>query len=1352
MDKYHVLELIGEGSFGKVYKGRKKFSGQVVAMKFIPKVGKPEKELRNLRREIDIMRCLHHGNIIEMLDSFETDKEVVVVTDYAEGELFQILEDDGNLPEDQVKVIACQLASALFYLHSHRILHRDMKPQNILLGKGGVVKLCDFGFARAMSFNTLVLTSIKGTPLYMSPELVEEKPYDHTADLWALGCILYELFTGTPPFYTNSIFQLVSLIIKDPVKWPKNMSPVFKDFLQGLLTKNPKNRLAWPELLHHPFVEDGIKVSEEDTLLKSPFTQPLSASLMMRKEEQAKEKAHPPGTSKILAKARKKAMEEENKKQGLLDLAEVPDNRQGKQESKEAWILEKKKDHDKGNGDADRRPGTNPDKNGSSPWENTGISKDMEPTPRADRITKDYEKEYPSIEVEGRKTIKKTTDKKKNIENVRLDGEDADSDDEWQSLIDVTDQDGDPDISMKLLKDHKLLARLKARLQTASSQVLDSMLEGAARLRTVLRVITNLVTLKCEASLITAMIKLVGIPGQTLKVIADILEKGKVKQQPWCQQILIDLVICVNAYFASEISWTEDVDKDVAKDYLNIMLQFVSLLPKLMTQQLDVDLRLREQAILCAMYTCEAMERNKLNIANQYFCQLVSSQSAALDAILACTQKDPMVLKKLEELAEGNSEAASERHDTLVQLCVTAMSALINISVGQDAAVEGRRKIASYLGDKLATKGCEQITDEFLDLLRQPEDCSTSLKVVYACCQVSTSFCAYVSNQVKHMESLLGILMGKVEVADMEVNSVIEMVLHTLSTIVIQLQTLPPLLQEAAGLIISIFLESTIASHTAASALLFSQMVYCGITVEVQPEEMLQACLAVFTDLQQICVRCPFDYGILDGLFLLLSEMLTQAEASVAELYIETGIWGALWHRMAQALQVTHPETDMPIHDIEADSEVSRGFHPPDWTLVSPQGLMAVLQMAVTVFTKETSQCIPNLAVTDSVIMLTIVHLLHPDFLAFVSKSVESEGERKQVLEDLVSEVTQLCCFPFAVDTPEATLADVQQCLHANNLLPRMFLACLTHMDQAHLDLPIGLIARLMFANDIFVSQFAQAVKIYEGEKFLSDCVKLTCPLSVLCDTVSICSHLVRTSPDHLPLLKTVFKGQKGDYEPLCLLINHNSAAIKSRTCGLLGNMMKHNSNVYAILKQREKIFTGIIACLKDEDVNVRKGASYAIGNAAFHNAELYPKMKSAVPHLVELLKDPVHKSRCNAASACGNLAMHSNALCAELKKYKVVASLLQVACHDSQPNVQASALIALRSLAQQGELKNELTALKALDKLNGLTTAGTPRPQSTTPRPASVLTSSLRSSRGYTATSVHNHCSKLVQMLQHVS
>ena len=102
-----------------------------------------------------------------------------------------MLEDDSCLPEAEVAAIARQLVAALHYLHSHRVIHRDMKPQNILIGARRTVKLCDFGFARAMSSNTLVLTSIKGTPLYMAPELVQEQPYTHAVDLWSLGVILY---------------------------------------------------------------------------------------------------------------------------------------------------------------------------------------------------------------------------------------------------------------------------------------------------------------------------------------------------------------------------------------------------------------------------------------------------------------------------------------------------------------------------------------------------------------------------------------------------------------------------------------------------------------------------------------------------------------------------------------------------------------------------------------------------------------------------------------------------------------------------------------------------------------------------------------------------------------------------------------------------------------------------------------------------------------------------------------------------------------------------------------------------------------------------------------------------------
>ncbi|OWK13027.1 STK36, partial [Cervus elaphus hippelaphus] len=313
MEKYHVLEMIGEGSFGRVYKGRRKYSAQVVvALKFIPKLGRSEKELRNLQREIEIMRGLRHPNIVHMLDSFETDKEVVVVTDYAEGELFQILEDDGKLPEDQVQAIAAQLVSALYYLHSHRILHRDMKPQNILLAKGGGIKLCDFGFARAMSTNTMVLTSIKGTPLYMSPELVEERPYDHTADLWSVGCILYELAVGTPPFYTTSIFQLVSLILKDPVRWPPTISPCFKNFLQGLLTKDPRQRLSWPDLLYHPFIAGRVTILTEPAGpdFGTPFTSRLPPELQVLKDQQAHRLAPKGNRSHLLRQACKRMAEE----------------------------------------------------------------------------------------------------------------------------------------------------------------------------------------------------------------------------------------------------------------------------------------------------------------------------------------------------------------------------------------------------------------------------------------------------------------------------------------------------------------------------------------------------------------------------------------------------------------------------------------------------------------------------------------------------------------------------------------------------------------------------------------------------------------------------------------------------------------------------------------------------------------------------------------------------------------------------------------------------------------------------------------------------------------------------------
>eukprot|EP00898_Chlorokybus_atmophyticus_P002887 jgi/Chlat1/359/Chrsp10S00049 len=281
MENYHVIELVGEGSFGRVYKGRRKHTGQITAMKFITKKGKSEKDIKSLRQEIEILRNLRHENIIHMLDTFETKEEFCVVMEFA-----------------QVQLIAKQLVRALHYLHSHRIIHRDMKPQNILIGAHGQVKLCDFGFARAMSCNTMVLTSIKGTPLYMAPELVQEQPYNHTVDLWSLGVILYELYVGQPPFYTNSIYSLIHHIVKDPVKYPDTMSTHFKSFLKGLLNKTPSQRLGWPQLLTHPFViESDAEIKQRETMLaadklrRAPAVSPAIAPASEKEEKPTPTKA-----------------------------------------------------------------------------------------------------------------------------------------------------------------------------------------------------------------------------------------------------------------------------------------------------------------------------------------------------------------------------------------------------------------------------------------------------------------------------------------------------------------------------------------------------------------------------------------------------------------------------------------------------------------------------------------------------------------------------------------------------------------------------------------------------------------------------------------------------------------------------------------------------------------------------------------------------------------------------------------------------------------------------------------------------------------------------------------------------
>ncbi|XP_077995717.1 serine/threonine-protein kinase 36-like [Glandiceps talaboti] len=1305
MDNYHVLELIGEGSFGRVYKGRRKYSSQVVALKFIPKVGRTDKELQSLRREIDIMRGLHHDNIIKMLDTFETDKEVVAVTDYAEGELFQILEDDGSLSEDKVQSIACDLVSALFYLHSHRILHRDMKPQNILLGKGGVVKLCDFGFARAMSINTLVLTSIKGTPLYMSPELVEEKPYDHTADLWSLGCILYELFVGTPPFYTNSIFQLVSLIIKDPVKWPKNMSPEFKDFLQGLLTKNPKKRLSWPHLLHHPFVSDGVNARESMAInLTSPLTKEPTAEVIAAKEKVIREKSsnQPPGTTimnKIKARQQQKVKQDKQQKQPV---------------KQEAWAKE-----DKGNGWEDKSP-------------------DSAPTPRKDRIEKDYGKEFPSVEVESRKVVKKP---RKSIEHVKLEDEEGDSEDEWDHLCEVTDPAAaEPQAMQQLLQDTQFLTKLAARLKSASSQVLEGMLEGASRLRGGLRIVTNILTCRSPPQLLAEFNSTVNIPALPLQLLEQLQDKTNVKKQPWCLQILLDLVATITSYVVSDASTSLTIDS--AKEFMMVGLSFARIAPSLMTNKQDDVLALKEQVVYCLVYICEVMDHTPPMFCDEFYSSLATAHANVVEILLASVVRDKSILQKL-EVATGDAQDASDRFEQVCSLCIGSLAAIVNLPLNDTESLDGKRKMAVCIAEKLIAPKNEALADNFLRQLRHATNSENAVKILYGCCQMSTQLCEFLVTRSYHLTSLLLLLQGKIDLSDMSVNTVYEVVIHTLTVLLIQLRDIPDKIKDASVLFTAVFLDSQIASHTAAAASLVSQLLYAGIAVEVPPEDLLNAASATLTDLSQICVRCPFDYGVLDGLLLLLCQFLSVRESTVANLVLDSNVWSMVWHRLIQMLRVNDPTTNMPIHDIEDGEEPLESINTPEWNLISPSGLMAAVQLATQVFTQEPMQCVPLLVDPDGIVTLCLTTLLSPEFLAGLQKKATDESNYSEMIVDIVLQVSQLLCFPFAIDVNDNLMTSVLESMLQSQVIFKLVYVCKAYLLPHQLSVPIGLIARLVLSDSVFVTQFTEAVHECKAESLLATLISNQCSEAIRADALSVYAHLARTSEKHLPMLKGILKGDKSDFAPLKAMLSHQNSKVQGRGCGLLGNMLRYSNEFYGVLKSKDTIITLLLKCLSHEDNDVRKTCSFAVGNAAFHDDTLYSQLSASVPILVDLLGDSTSKTRANAAGALGNLALHSGSLCKQLIKAKAVQGLLEVACHDSQHITQETALIALRTMCKHKQLKEILKTLNAPSKLSSLTQDGGRASGMSTP--GSVFTP--RSGRT-SNTAVRQHCSRLLKSL----
>ncbi|XP_076452282.1 serine/threonine-protein kinase unc-51-like [Babylonia areolata] len=270
---YDKKEILGHGAFAIVFKGFKKQTPSIpVAVKCIAKKElSKSKEL--LAKEIRVLREIsvyQHENVVALLDVKETDSSVFLMIEFCNGgDLADYLHSKGTLAEDTLSSFMQQIASALNALNDKDIVHRDMKPQNILIcyPKGGSklstpptqlqLKIADFGFARFLEEGKMAGT-LCGSPMYMAPEVIMSHKYDSKADLWSVGTIMFQCLTGKAPFVANTPQQLRAFYEKNvdlKPKIPENTSPELKDMLLRLLTRDASRRIGIKDLLQHPFLK-----------------------------------------------------------------------------------------------------------------------------------------------------------------------------------------------------------------------------------------------------------------------------------------------------------------------------------------------------------------------------------------------------------------------------------------------------------------------------------------------------------------------------------------------------------------------------------------------------------------------------------------------------------------------------------------------------------------------------------------------------------------------------------------------------------------------------------------------------------------------------------------------------------------------------------------------------------------------------------------------------------------------------------------------------------------------------------------------------------------------------------------
>uniref|UniRef100_A0A3Q3L244 Calcium/calmodulin-dependent protein kinase IGb n=1 Tax=Mastacembelus armatus TaxID=205130 RepID=A0A3Q3L244_9TELE len=254
---FDFMEELGSGAFSEVYMVKEKKTGKMFAMKCVKK--KQKRDL-NLENEIAVLRRIKHDNVVGMEDFYESQTHYYLVMQLVSGgELFDRILDRGVYSEKDASRVIQQVLQAVNYLHQNGIVHRDLKPENILYysqDENSKIMISDFGLSKMVDNG--IMSTACGTPGYVAPEVLAQKPYSKAVDCWSTGVITYILLCGYPPFYEESESRLFSKIMKaqyefDSPFWD-DISDSAKDFIRNMMQKNPNMRYTTEQALRHPWI------------------------------------------------------------------------------------------------------------------------------------------------------------------------------------------------------------------------------------------------------------------------------------------------------------------------------------------------------------------------------------------------------------------------------------------------------------------------------------------------------------------------------------------------------------------------------------------------------------------------------------------------------------------------------------------------------------------------------------------------------------------------------------------------------------------------------------------------------------------------------------------------------------------------------------------------------------------------------------------------------------------------------------------------------------------------------------------------------------------------------------------